>query len=135
MAEEFTYVKLEEGEQVVFGIALQTSSSSFSLNGFQVAGSTKETRTAITDRRVIAEVSTGEITTVANAEVRTVNLGREKQLGVELLRIESVTDGAGRTIALGIGGLDPAQEEQVKALFLSASLVSKKKGLLSFLGL
>jgi hypothetical protein len=135
MTESFMIAQLEAGEQVVFGIALQTSSSSFSLNGFQVAGSTKETRTAITDRRVIVEVSTGEITTVANAEVRTVNLGREKQLGVELLRIESVSDGAGRTLALGIGGLDPTQEEQVKALFPAASLVAKKKGLLSFFGL
>jgi hypothetical protein len=135
MTESFMIAQLEAGEHVVFGIALETSSSSFSLNGFQVAGSTKETRKGITDRRVIVEVSTGEITTVANAEVRTVSLGREKQLGVEMLRIESVTDGAGRTVALGIGGLDPTQEAQVKALFPSASLVAKKKGLLSFLGL
>src|SRR5579862_577478 len=135
MAESFMIAQLDAGEQVVFGIALATSSSSFSLNGFQVAGSTKETRSAITDRRVIVEVSTGEITTVANGEVRTIYLKREKELGVEVLRIESITDGAGRTIALGIGGLDPTQEEQVKALFPAASLVAKKKGLFSFLGL
>ena len=127
--------RLEAGEQVVFGIALETSSSSFSIQGIQVGGATRETRKAITDRRVIVEVSTGEVTTVATREVRTIAIGRHKQMGVEVLRIESVTDGAGRTIALGLGGIDPGHEDRVKALFPAASVVAKKKGLFSFLGL
>jgi hypothetical protein len=135
MTESFMIARLEPGEQVVFGIALETSSSSLSLDGFEVGGSTKETRKAITDRRVIVEVSTGEVTTLENAEVRTLTLAREKQMGLELLRIVSVTDGAGRSIALGLSGIDPSQEDRVKAVFPAASLVAKKKGLFSFLGL
>ncbi len=135
MTESFMIARLEPGEQVVFGIALETSSSSFALNGVQLGGSTKETRKAITDRRVIVEVSTGEVTTIANREVRTVTVARDKQMGVEVLRIVSVTDGAGRALTLGLGGIDPSHEERVRALFPAASLVAKKKGLFSFLGI
>ena len=84
---------------------------------------------------MIVEVSSGEVTTIANGEVRTITLARDKQMGVEVLRIVSVTDGAGRALALGLGGIDPGHEERVRALFPAASVVAKKKGLFSFLGL
>ncbi|HEY1811879.1 MAG TPA: hypothetical protein VGG74_05950 [Kofleriaceae bacterium] len=135
MAESFSIVQLEPGEQVVFGISLETSSSSFSVQGISVGGSSKEVRKAITDRRVIVEVSTGDVTAVPNGEVKTVTIQREKQMGVEVLRIVSVANAAGQKIGLDLGGIDPGHEARIQQLFPAATLAMKKKGLLSFLGL
>jgi hypothetical protein len=135
MAESFAIVQLEPGENIVFGISLETSSSSFQVQGVSLGGSSKETRKAVTDRRVIVEASTGDVTLSPNGDVKTVTLAREKQMGVEVLRIVSVADGAGKTHALGLGGIDPGHEARIKELFPAATLATKKKGLLSFLGL
>lgn len=135
MVESFSIVQLEPGEQVVFGISLETSSSSFSVQGISVGGSSKEVRKAITDRRVIVEVSTGDVTAVPNGEVKTVTIQREKQMGVEVLRIVSVANAAGQKIGLDLGGIDPGHEARIQQLFPAATLAMKKKGLLSFLGL
>ena len=74
MAESFAIVQLEPGENIVFGISLETSSSSFQVQGVSLGGSSKETRKAITDRRVIVEVSTGDVTLIPNGDVKTVTL-------------------------------------------------------------
>jgi hypothetical protein len=135
MGESFAIVQLEPGEQIVFGISLETSSSSFQLQGINVGGSSKETRKAITDRRVIIEVSTGDVTSIPNGDVKTVTLAREKQMGVDVLRLVSVADTGGKTHALGLGGIDPGHEARIQQLFPAATLATKKKGFFSFLGL
>ena len=135
MAETFAIVQLEPGEQLVFGVALETSSTSFSVQGVNVGGSTKETRKGITDRRVIIEASTGQITSIPNGDVKTVTIMREKEMGVDVLRIVSVVDAAGRTHALSLGAIDPGHEGRIKQMFPAATLATKKKGFFSFLGL
>ena len=135
MAESFSMVQLESGEQIVFGVSLETSTSSFSVQGISVGGSSKEVRKAITDRRVIVEVSTGDVTVVPNGDVKVVTIMREKQMGVEVLRIVSVGNAAGHKLGLDLGGIDPGQEPRIQQLFPAATLAFKKKGLLSFLGL
>jgi hypothetical protein len=135
MSEGFAIVQLQPGESLVFGPTLETSSSSFSIQGVNVGGSSKETRTGVTTRRVIREVSTGEIQELANGEIKKVTLAREKELGVDVMRLVSVTGADGRTIAVGVGGLDPSEEKRLRAIFPAAELVAKKKGWLSFLGL
>jgi hypothetical protein len=135
MSEGFAIVQLQPGEALVFGPTLETSSSSFSIQGVNVGGSSKETRAGVTTRRVIREVSTGEIHELANDDIKKVTVAHEKELGVEVLRLVSVTAGDGRTIALGVGGLDPNDEKRLRALFPAAELVAKKKSWLSFLGL
>ncbi|HEY3802524.1 MAG TPA: hypothetical protein VGL61_07940 [Kofleriaceae bacterium] len=135
MSESFSIVQLEPDEHVVFGISLETSSSSFSVQGISVGGSSKEVRKAITDQRVIVEVSTGDVTAVPNGEVKTVTIQREKQMGVDVLRIVSVANAAGQKIGLDLGGIDPGHEARIQQLFPAATLAMKKRGLLSFLGL
>src|SRR5262245_61129829 len=133
MVDSFAIVRLEAGEELVFGIAVETSTKSFSIQGVNVGGTTTETRRGITTRRVIVESSSGDVKQLANGDVRTVQIAREKQMGVEVLRIVSVTDASGRSLGIGLGGIDPGHEARLKELFPAATLVAKKKGFFSFL--
>lgn len=125
----FTFVKLEEGEAIVFGPVTFSSSSSFSFNagptqGAQVSRVNKRT-IAITDRRILVEGATPKDTQIVpNKDVRRVYVQRG-QAGTKVDKIETVH---GQTVDLDLGGIRPHEEARLFDIFPGAE-IGEKKGL------
>lgn len=114
MKEAFSLVQLEPDEHIVFGIRV-------------VSDSTEETRKGITNKRVVIEASMGYTTSIANSEVKRVNLARETRMAAPYLRIVSIQDSSGRTHPIGLGGIDPDLEPRLHAMFPLAKLKTKNR--------
>ena len=126
----FTHTSLEEGEVMVIGpvIFSSTSSLSFSAGGTQSAQASRtDKRTiGITNRRVIVEQSNQphETQIVSNMDVKRVYVRREKAA----TKVEKVETNRGQTVKLDLGGLHPLQEARLYEIFPNAE-IGEQKGL------
>ncbi|BCM93144.1 hypothetical protein IAD21_05032 [Abditibacteriota bacterium] len=150
----FDSVPLQDGEEVVFGIATSTSSSlsTSTVNGVTVenTGSSSQRKSGVTNRRVIVE-SGASVTTIPNSDVQRVWIKRDDFMGQVQLTLEAVEAASGQKVELGIGFLEADDEALIQATFPGATITSaamggttnapqllrdrpKKKGIFAFLG-
>ena len=149
----FDSVPLQDGEELVFGVATSTSSSSSTstINGVVVqnTGSSSQRKSGVTNQRIIVE-SGSSATTIPNSQIRRVWITRDNFMGKPQLALEAVESASGQRVELGVGFLEAEDEALIQSTFPSATLEGtpantapqlpntnprpKKKGIFAFLG-
>ena len=149
----FDSISLQDGEELVFGVATSTSSTSSTstVNGVFVenTGSSSQRKSGVTNHRVIVESGDGA-TTITNSQVRRVWIKRDNFMGKPQLALEAVESVSGQKVELGIGFLEAGDEALIRSMFSGATIEGapastapqisapisrpKKKGIFAFLG-
>lgn len=152
------HTELEEGEEIVLGVATSSSRSSSSSheNGRLIEGSLSqsERKSGVTNRRVVIETLGDHDATIIipNASVSRAWIEKSDFMGTAKLNLAAI-ESSGQAHELGIGFLDEDDEALIRQAFPNAQISisgqgsnragssqsgheekPRKKGLLNFLG-
>lgn len=124
---DWYFTQLEDGEEVLFGVATSSNSSSSSHheNGQLVSGSreSSESKAGVTNRRVREERGQpGATVVIPNEAVQRVWISKKDFMGNAQVALDAVQSG-GERVELGIGFLEAEDEARIRAAFPNAEVV------------